>query len=143
MVVAVTTTEHYADRSRRSRRPTVALCVAALLVSGATIWAVRTVAEFRRVDVDPVLHAFERSRERLHERVGAVRYEHPDSVGRAAVLELTEGTGDLFRLVGTDEDGATTTEVLLTTSVSRGIIKASQEWTSMCLTVTVTQRSFW
>jgi hypothetical protein len=121
----------------------VALTVAVLLVGGAALWATRTLAEFRHDEANPMLHALEVGRERLHEQVGAVRYEHPDSVGRAAVQELTDGTGNPFSFVSTDEDGVTTTEVLLTATISVGIIKASHETTSVCLAVTVTPRSFW
>ncbi|WP_146930958.1 hypothetical protein [Cellulomonas xylanilytica] len=139
----MTTTQDEAGRSRRPRRPAVALGVAALLVGGAAVWATRTVAEIRRDDANPFLHSLEVARERLHDQVGAVRYDDPDSVGRAAVQGLTDGTGNPFRFVATDEDGTTTTEVLLTASVTRGVIKASQQTTSVCLTVTVTPRSFW
>ena len=121
----------------------MALTVAVLLVGGAALWATLTVAEIRHDEANPMLHALEVGRERLHEQVSAVRYENPDSVGRAAAQELTEGTGNPFRFVSTDEEGATTTEVLLTASISIGIIKASHETTSVCLAVTVTPRSFW
>ena len=80
----------------------MALTVAVLLVGGAALWATLTVAEIRHDESNPMLHALEVGRERLHEQVSAVRYENPDSVGRAAAQELTEGTGNPFRFVSTD-----------------------------------------